>query len=135
MTDITEFLVKQGYKIEYNTVTPKGRGRYQYNANIDKKPSDEDIDGLQDLLNVTVLKNNFKKGIELTLLIKKNEVREEDKVEVIQDMNLDMITDMIYKKDLSYQELKDRLNMFQNSAYTKGFNAHKEAIKKLLNSV
>ena len=133
--DITEYLVEKGYTIEHSMVTPKGRGKYQYTCVIDKKPNDEDINGLQDLLNVTVLKNNFKKGKELTLFIRKEEVKEVDKPKVVENMNLDMITEMIYKKDLTYQELKDRLNMFQNSAYTKGFNAHKSAIRKLLDTV
>ena len=133
--DITEFLVEKGYKIEYSTVSPKGRGRYTYSCIINKKPNDNDIAELQTKLNVIVLKNNFKKEKELTLLIKKEETKEEDKIDPVVDMNLDMITEMIYKKDLSFQELKDRLNMFQNSAYTKGFNAHKAAIQKLLNSV
>jgi len=133
--DITEFLVEKGYKIDYNTVSPKGRGKYQYNCAINRKPIDKDIVELQEKLNITVLKNNFKKGRELTLLIKKNETKEEDKVVHMVNMNLNTITEMIYKKDLTYQQLRDRLNMFQNSAYTKGFNAHKAAIQKLLNTV
>lgn len=132
--DITEFLVKLGYKIEYSTVTPKGRGKYQYNANVNKKPTDSDINELQDLLNVKVLKNNFKKEKELTLLVIKEEVKEENKVKLV-DMNLDAITQIIYNKDLSYQQLRDNLSIFQNSAYTKGYNTHKAAIQKLLNNI
>ena len=138
--DITDFLVKKGYKIEYNTVSPKGRGKYQYNAVIDKKPIDDDINELQEKLNITIIKNNFKKGRELTLLIRKNEPREEDKVVPVVDMNLDTITEMIYMatqddKELTRDNLRQMLNMFQNSAYTKGFNAHKTAIKKLLDGI
>ena len=43
MEDITDYLIEKGYKIEYKTVSPKGRGKYQYSCGIDRKPSEEDI--------------------------------------------------------------------------------------------
>lgn len=131
--DITDYFIQKNYKIEYQTISPKGRGKFQYSCIIDKKPTNNDIDDLQQILNITVLKNNFKKEKELTMLIKKNE--ETDKqVEVI-DINLYDVTEIIYTKNLNREELRDLLIQFQTSSYTKGYNAHKNAIKKLLNSL
>lgn len=133
MEDITDFLIQKGYKIEYKTINPKGRGKFQYSCIIDKKPIDCDIEELQKKLGVTILNNNFKKGTELSMLIKKNE--DTDKQIEVVDINLDDVSEMIYKKELSRKELRYILNMFQSSCYTKGYNAHKNAIKKLLNSL
>lgn len=126
MADITDFLTEKGYVIENATVKPEGRIKYQYKCIINKKPNDEDIKELQIKINSMILKNNVKKGKELTLLIKKNEqIEDKNEVKPAVDINVDIITDMIFKKDLSYQELKGLLNTLQNSAYTKGFNAYK----------
>lgn len=131
--DITDFLLEKGYKIEYKTLNPKGRGKFQYFCGIDKKPTDEEIAEIEKEYKVKVLKCNFKKGKELTILMKKCQEEERKEVESkIIDISLNGITEMVYDKDLSRDQLRDLLSMFQTSAYTKGYNAHKGAMEKLL---
>ena len=133
MEDISEFLINKGYKLEYKIINPKGRGKFQFDCGIDRKPTEEETKEMEEKLGLKVLKNNFKKGT-LTMLIKPNEKTEKEK-RIIIDLNINDVVDMIYKKDLSRQELKDVLNMFQNSAYAKGYKTHKVAIKKLLENI
>lgn len=131
--DLKTFLLEKGYKVENLIETPKGRGKFQYSCLVDKKPNDDDMREYCEKRGMIVLKNNFKKGREMTLLMKK-EVKEEKReiFEERKDIDLNMIVEMIYDKDLTREELRDKLNMFQTSAYTKGFNAHKLAMEKLL---
>ena len=130
--DITEFLLEKGYQIEYKTTAPKGRGKFQYFCAINKKPSDEEMMECEDKYNVKILKCNFKKGKELTILMKKREEKTEVVKTNIVDISLHDITEMIYNKNLDREDLYNKLSMFQNSAYTKGYNAHKKAWEKLL---
>ncbi len=70
MEDISEYLIQKGYKIEYKTINPKGRGKFQYDCAINKEPIDEDIREMEHNLGLIVLKSNFKKDKELTIIYK-----------------------------------------------------------------
>ena len=131
--DISEFLLKKGYQINSSTITPKGRGKVQYFCIIDKKPLIEDLEDCELYYGIDVLKCNFKKGRELTVLMVMKETEEQEKKEEIQNLGIDDAVDMIYNKDLSREHIKNILTMFKNSCYAKGYNTHRNAIRKLLN--
>jgi hypothetical protein len=132
--NFTNFLIKKGYKVESSTCTPKGRSKTQYSCIIDKKPLEEDIEEIQEHYNVDILKCNFRKGKELTILAKEHVKKTQANTDIV-DINLDTITDMLYGIEMTRDEMREKLSMFQNSSYTKGFNAHKNAMKKLFEGI
>lgn len=133
--DITDFLIEKGFKIDTKTLTPKGRNRIQYSCIIDKKPEDILIKECEERYGMKILKFRFRKGRELIVLMRKEDKKKnvEKPIEENKNINLDMIIDAIHNKELSKEELTQKLTAFQNSVYIKGYNAHRNAVAKLLN--
>ena len=133
--DISEFLITKGYIIENKIVTPKGRGKLQIFCIVDKKPTEDDLIEFEEQnKNQEILKCNFRKDKELTILLKQKEQSIKLTSEEIVNLDLETVTDMIFDKDLTREELKSLLNAFKNSCYTKGINAHKNAMRKFLDN-
>lgn len=129
--DIGNFLLKKGYTIESKTITKKGRGKMQFYCYIDKRPTNDDLLDCEDEYGIEILKCQFKKGKELTILMKEKEQAQKRKID-IQYLTVDNVLELIYDKDLSRQDIKDILVQFQTSCFQKGFNTHKEAMRKFL---
>lgn len=132
--DISDFLIEKGYQIESKIITRKGRGKIQFSCNVNKKPEEQDLLDCEDKYGIEILKCNFKKGKELTILIKQSEDKKPF-IEPEKELTLDETVEIIYNQDLSREELKQLLTTFRNTSYAKGFQAHKTAIKKLIDSL
>ena len=127
MEIITEYLIEKGYEIEHKTINQKDRGKFEYVCEIDKKPIEEDVKEMEEIFGIKILKNNFRKGKELRMLIRKiEEEKEEQKEEVKRNLNIDEIVEFIYNNNLSREELRNLLNMFQNISYTKGYKSNEK---------
>lgn len=133
--DITDFLIERGYKLESKRITPKGRGKTQVFCLINKKPIEQDLYDCEDLYGIEILKCTFKKGKELTILMKKSEDRKPQLSQIKKELTLDEVTEEIFGNELSREELRNLLINFQNSCFNKGFQTHKAAIKKLLEGI
>ena len=135
--DISDFFIEKGFTLKLpERVVPKGRGKFQYVCEINEKPSDKLIEELEDKMGYLVLKNNFRKGKELTLFIKKDDTPKEQEKQTDEpiEMNLKTTTEILFsrKEKLTRSEINNILSQFQNVAYTKGFNAHRVATEKAL---
>ena len=133
--DITDFLIERGYKITSKRITPKGRGKTQVFCLIDKKPIEQDLFDCEDLYGIEIIKCSFKKGSELTILMKKSEDRKPQIQQLKKELTIDQLTEEIFNNQLSREELRSLLINFQNSSFNKGFQTHKTAIKKLLDGI
>ena len=136
--DISDFFIEKGFTLTLpERVVPKGRGKFQYICEMNEKPSDVIIEELEEKFGYLVLKNNYRKGKELTLFVKKDDTPKPEllkKNEESVEMNLKNTTEIIFskKENLTRSEINNILSQFQNVAYTKGFNAHKVATEKAL---
>ena len=130
--DLTNFFIERDYIIESSTKTPKGRGKIQLFYIIDRKPTEKDIKDCEKKFNIKVIKIIFKKGKELTLLIRPNEEDEINIVEDVEQLSINTMVDLIFDKKLNREELINLLSRFQSQSYTNGFNTHKKAMSKLL---
>ena len=136
--DISDFFIENGYTLNLpERVVPKGRGKFQYICEMNEKPGDDLIEELETKFGYLVLKNNFRKGKELTLFIKKDDIPKSEQKNNNQEpieMNLKNTTEILFSKrnNLTRSEINNILSQFQNVAYTKGFNAHRVATEKAL---
>ncbi len=129
--DIGNFLLNRGYVLDSKTITKKGRGKMQFYCLIDKRPTNDDLLDCEDEYGIDILKCQFKKGRELTILMKERDQDQKRKID-IQYLTVDNVLEIIYDKELTRQEVKEILIQFQTSCFQKGFNTHKEALRKFL---
>ena len=131
MDNISNFLLERGYKIAFSTIVPKGRGKCQFTASTDVKPIPQHLKEFEEKYSIQIIKCNFRKGSELTILMREVKEQKTKLQSDVVDISLDGIVDMLFGVSMSRAEFKDKLSKFENSAYTKGFNAHKKAMEKI----